>query len=225
MPSALELRSGLIRRSGVDYYHIGKLSLQVQRFLNALTSRKFTFGPASLAGSFPALLAWSIDENQFIAKSVPPRFYEQRRIQHDRPATRSGGALRLIPQELLDPRMSESFQELSLFDALQGRRKHDLGKRRSIDFAVLPKDSSTPTLDYRPPDLGQTQRVMPGPIGIQNPRPHFRQLQSDQALSAGHPPQQPYNRLAALAESRPLCLSCVRVGWRQACHGFRIQTL
>jgi hypothetical protein len=82
-PQIVDLLGSCFWSSRIIYYHIGKVSLGIQRFLRSLTTVKVLLTPPSLPGTPNPQLPRRFYENEMIAKSVPTGLNHHRRVQHN----------------------------------------------------------------------------------------------------------------------------------------------
>ena len=187
----LDLSLGMLRGPGVVYQRIGTSKLGVQRFLDALTSRKFLFAPTTLLRPCQPKPARGVDKQQYTTKTIPTGLQKQRGIEHGGHNTGLGHVLGLPIQELADFGMGQFFQVFSLGGAGGQIGKHDFCQPGPIDVAVGGENLVSPSLSSGGLDRGHSQHFVSTAVRVQDTGPQLVQLPGHETLSTGHATKYP----------------------------------
>ena len=199
----LDLSLGMLRGPGVVYQRIGTSKLGVQRFLDALTSRKFLFAPTTLLRPCQPKPARGVDKQQYTTKTIPTGLQKQRGIEHGVHNTGLGHLPGLPTQKPPDFRMSQFFQEFSLGRAVGLAGKHDFCQPGPVDVAVGGENLVSPSLSSDRLDRRHSQHFVSATVRIQDTGAQLGQLPGHETLSAGHASEYP---------------NYSHIGWFLGCH-------
>ncbi len=184
----LDLSLGPFQRTGTVYYHIGTPTLQVQRHLGILTSRKILLVPPPGQGPFYTHASRRFDEYQSVAHRVPAGLGEQRSVEHGNLGARGPHRIDLLREQPPDFRMGQLFQIFSFASSVVRIGEDDARQPRPIDLVATPiatlENIVSEVFAQRSLDPRQAKHVMARTVGVQQPGSQPTQCSGNRTLAA-----------------------------------------